>query len=296
MSQPDPAPSLTVEQVNRVAPDEFMALLGGVVEHSPWVAEQVVDLRPFDSVWSLHAAMCDRIHRAPREQQVALVCLHPELAGREASEGTLTASSNEEQARLGLLSLSPEEHRRLAELNASYRDRFGFPLVTAVRLHKDLASVFEAFDRRLGRPAEAELAENLRQIGEVLRGRLARLFGTPMGWLSTHVLDSVGGEPACGMAFDISVLGPGGWQQVARGVTNAQGRTDRPVLVDALMTRNVHQFEFHVGAYFRERGVGLTGLPFLDRVPVRFGIDDADLHYHVPLLCTPWTYSTYRGS
>jgi 2-oxo-4-hydroxy-4-carboxy-5-ureidoimidazoline decarboxylase len=296
MQRSDSALPMTLQRLNQAAQGDFVATLGGVVEHSPWVAEQVAELRPFDSVWSLHAAMFDRIRRATREQQLALMRLHPQLAGREASEGTLTDASNAEQARLGLLSLSRPDHQRLQQLNEAYSDRFGFPFITAVRLHKGIASIFDELERRLGHGADAELAENVRQIGEVLRGRLARLFGTPLGWLSTHVLDSVAGAPAAGMAFAISVRDGSTWERVGQGVTNDQGRTDRPVLVDAMMTRNVYQLEFQVGAYFRDRGVALAALPFLDQVPVRFGIDDPDLHYHVPLLCTPWTYSTYRGS
>lgn len=296
MPPPDDQPPMSLDRINRMDRAEFVAALGGLVEHSPWVAEQVFDRRPFASVWSLHGAMVGCLRQASRQRQIALVCLHPELAGQEVAEGTLTASSNAEQARLGLLTLSRADHQRLATLNADYRARFGFPFVTAVRRHADLTSVFDAFERRLGHDAVAELAENLGEIGEVLRGRLARLFGTPMGWLSTHVLDNVSGGPAAGMAFDIAVQDGHAWQPVGRGIINAQGRTDEPVLVDHAMARKVYQFEFEVGGYYRARGVPQAELPFLDRVPLRFGIDDPDSHYHVPLLCTPWTYSTYRGS
>ena len=286
----------SLSQLNLAPADEFVAQLGPLVEHSPWVAEQVCPRRPFQSVWALHAAMVDCIAQASREQQVALVRLHPELAGREAAEGTLTESSNVEQARLGLLRLSQADQERLRQHNAAYVRRFGFPCVIALRLHANLASVLGAFDQRLQRDAATELAENLRQIAEVLRGRLARRFGTPLGWLSTHVLDSMSGRPAAGMAFEIAVQDGGGWRTLGHGVTNDQGRTNLPVLVDAAMTHSVYQLEFHVGDYYRRQGVELPALPFLDRVPLRFGIDDPDLHYHVPLLCTPWTYSSYRGS
>ncbi len=287
---------ITLEQINAATETEFVAALGGLVEHSPWVAQQVWGLRPFASVRSLHACMVDALHRAQREQQLALVRLHPELAGREAGDGTLTPSSNAEQARLGLLSLSGEAHRRLNALNTAYRAKFGFPFVAALRLHDSLDSVLASLERRLQCGADAELAENLQQIGEVLRGRLARRFATPMGWLSTHVLDGVSGRPASGMNFDIARQDGDSWVVIGRGVTNDQGRTDQPVLVDALLQRGVYQFHFDVGRFYRERGVALDEVPFLDRVPLRFGIDDPDLHYHVPLLCTPWTYSTYRGS
>lgn len=296
MSPTDTAPPLTLQRINHATPAEFVEWLGGVVEHSPWVAEQVMSKRPFDSVRSIHSAMVACIEHASPAQQLALVRLHPQLAGREASEGTMTDASNAEQARLGLLSLSPQDHARLGRLNAAYTDRFGLPFITAVRRHPDLASIFDELERRLHNDADAELAENLSQIGEVVRGRLARLFDTPLGWLSTHVLDNVAGAPAVGMVFDISVREGDGWRRLGQGVTNAHGRTDRPVLVDAAMARGVYQLEFQVGAYYRERGAALPAIPFIDTVPLRFGIDDPDLHYHVPLLCTPWAFSTYRGS
>jgi 2-oxo-4-hydroxy-4-carboxy-5-ureidoimidazoline decarboxylase len=270
--------------------------LGAQVEHSPWVAEAVAHQRPFASVWALHAAMVECIQRSPRERQLALVNLHPELAGREAADGELTAASNAEQARLGLLSLSRADHERLTALNTAYRQKFGFPMVTAVRLHKDLSTIFIDFERRLTRTDAQELAESLCQIGEVLRGRLARLFGTPMGWVSTHVLDTVTGGPAAGMVYEIAVQDGGGWTTLGQGVTNQYGRTDHPVLVDGALGRHVYQLEFRVGDYFRAGATDPDRLPFLDRVPLRFGIDEPDRHYHVPLLCTPWSYSTYRGS
>ncbi len=285
----------TLSSVNAAPAERFVELLGGIVEHSPWVAREVLAQRPFESVWSLHAAMLECLRRAPVERQVALARMHPELAGREAIEGTLTASSSGEQGRLGLTSLSSADYARLAELNRAYRERYGFPFITAVRLHPDLASIFAAFERRLANEAGVELGETLRQIGEVMRGRLARMFAVPLGWLSTHILDSVSGAPAAGVTFDISVQEGDGWRHLHTGQTNAQGRTDRPVLSDDAMVRGVYQIEVHIGAYFRRRGAELSDPPFLDRVPLRVGIADPDAHYHVPLQCTPWTYSTYRG-
>ncbi len=287
---------LNLAAVNGADHPGFMAMLGGTVEHSPWVAELVAGQRPFGSVWQLHRAMCQAMQQASTEQQLALMRQHPELAGREAAAGTMTASSTDEQGRLGLLSLSAEDHQRLAQLNAAYQNRFGFPFIAALRLLPDLAALFSTFEQRLARDADTERQQNLQEIGEVLRGRLSRLFDLPMGWLSTHVLDSVQGGPASGMVFDIAVLSAGSWQPLGQGMTNKQGRTDLPVLVDDQMSRSVFQFEFHVGDYYRRGGVALSEQPFLDRVPLRFGVDDPDLHYHVPLLCTPWAYSTYRGS
>lgn len=152
----------------------FCELLGGVVEHSPWVARQAWGDRPFANLDALYDALARTIRQAPRSQQLALLRVHPELAGREATAGTLTADSNSEQGRLGLLNLHPEDLARLTDLNQRYRERFGFPYVAAMRLHGSLADVFRSFEQRLHNDLETELAVSLLQVCEVMRGRLAR--------------------------------------------------------------------------------------------------------------------------
>lgn len=119
-----------------------------------------------------------------------------------------------------------------------------------------------------------------------------------MGRLSTHVLDVVAGGPARGVAVELRRLAPsGGAETVSQAVTNADGRTDAPLLSGADLRVGAYELLFHVGDYFRTRGTpGLPDPPFLDRVPIRFGIADPGGHYHVPLLVSPWSYSTYRGS
>jgi OHCU decarboxylase len=154
----------------------FVARFGGVFEHSPWVAERAWEKRPFASVDALHQAMAEAVLQAGKEEQVALVRAHPELSGREANEGTLTAESSGEQGRLGFLSLSKEEFERIGSLNRRYREKFGFPCVVALRLHANRASVVAEMERRLGNNAETELANALGQIGHIARGRLAALF------------------------------------------------------------------------------------------------------------------------
>jgi 5-hydroxyisourate hydrolase len=117
-----------------------------------------------------------------------------------------------------------------------------------------------------------------------------------MGRLSTHVLDTVAGEPAAGVRIDLSILEGGRWRLIKTVHTNADGRTDEPLMAGDAMLAGEFKLVFHVADYFRGKGVRLPDPPFLDRVPLRFGIADRDAHYHVPLLCTPWSYSTYRGS
>jgi 5-hydroxyisourate hydrolase len=117
-----------------------------------------------------------------------------------------------------------------------------------------------------------------------------------MGRLSTHVLDTVAGKPAVGMRVDLSVLENGAWKLLKSVRTNADGRTDEPLMAGEAMRTGEFRLLFFVADHFRAQGAVLPEPPFLDRVPLRFGIADRDGHYHVPLLCTPWSYSTYRGS
>ena len=117
------------------------------------------------------------------------------------------------------------------------------------------------------------------------------------GRLTTHVLDTRDGRPAAGMAVELWAIGGDGERTLIKSVrTNADGRTDAPLLADGELAVGIYELVFGVGEYFAARSVAAGSPPFLDRVPVRFGIADAGAHYHVPLLTSPWAYSTYRGS
>jgi 5-hydroxyisourate hydrolase len=123
-----------------------------------------------------------------------------------------------------------------------------------------------------------------------------------MGHLSTHVLDTAAGRPAAGVAVELRRLaGDGTGETLASATTNADGRTDAPLLAGDALTPGTYELVFAVGAYFAGTGLGAglgagAGQPFLDRVPVRFGVSVPGGRYHVPLLITPWSYATYRGS
>lgn len=116
-----------------------------------------------------------------------------------------------------------------------------------------------------------------------------------MGRLTTHVLDTAGGTPAAGMAIDLVLLEDGRERPVASAVTNADGRCDGPLAEGNALAGGTYELRFHVGDYFRSRG-GSPAPAFLDVVPVRFGVASAHEHYHVPLLISPFGYTTYRGS
>ncbi len=118
-----------------------------------------------------------------------------------------------------------------------------------------------------------------------------------MAGLTTHVLDTARGRPASGVAVELYAIGPDGARElIASARTNADGRTDAPLISAAQARVGAFELTFHVGAYFREQGAATAEPPFLDVVPVRFAVADPKAHYHVPLLVTPWSYSTYRGS
>ena len=117
-----------------------------------------------------------------------------------------------------------------------------------------------------------------------------------MGKLTTHVLDTAHGTPAARMRIDFAAIEAGTARPIRTFHTNAEGRTSEPLLASDAMRVGEFELTFHVADYFRNNGVALAQPPFLDRVPIRFAIADTAAHYHVPLLCSPWAYSTYRGS
>ena len=116
------------------------------------------------------------------------------------------------------------------------------------------------------------------------------------GRLSTHVLDTVSGRPAAGVRVVLTERGASAEGLLKEAITNADGRTDEPLLAGAPLRIGTYEIAFHVGAYFAAKGIAAASPPFLDVVPIRFAIAEPEGHYHVPLLASPWSYSTYRGS
>jgi 5-hydroxyisourate hydrolase len=117
-----------------------------------------------------------------------------------------------------------------------------------------------------------------------------------MGRLTTHILDTANGRPAAGVRIELFRLDGDGREPLASVTTNHDGRTDQPLLAGDAFRPGRYELVFHIGAYFAGAGAEQPDPPFLDTVPLRFGIADAAAHYHVPLLASPWSYSTYRGS
>jgi OHCU decarboxylase len=145
--------------------------LGALFEHSPWVARGAWRARPFPSVDVLHAALLASVREAPRERQLTLIAAHPELGGREAERGELTAESTREQASAGLQRLPSEEVEALRRLNRSYRERFGFPLIVCAREHTP-DSLLAFGEARLGHSRGEEIDVALDEIGKIAGLRL----------------------------------------------------------------------------------------------------------------------------
>jgi 2-oxo-4-hydroxy-4-carboxy-5-ureidoimidazoline decarboxylase len=167
---------VALEELSSLGKSDFVARFGGVFEHSPWVAEQAWHKRPFGSLEDLHRAMLGAVKAASQEKQKALVRAHPELAGAEAVGGTLTAASTGEQGRLGFNRLSKKEFEEMKELNRQYREKFGFPCIVALKLHRDRQSVMAEMARRSKNQQEEEVRNALEQIGHIARGRLEKML------------------------------------------------------------------------------------------------------------------------
>jgi len=167
---------MTLDQLNHASLDDFTAALGAIFEHSPWVAHDSWSQRPFAGVDQLHTAMCQALAAAGLDAKLALIRAHPELAGKAAIRGELTDASTREQSGAGLADCSPDEYAELTRLNDSYRKRFGFPFILAVRGHTR-ESIIANMRERVIHSRDVEIAECLKQIERIARLRLGDLVG-----------------------------------------------------------------------------------------------------------------------
>ncbi|MFA9283580.1 MULTISPECIES: 2-oxo-4-hydroxy-4-carboxy-5-ureidoimidazoline decarboxylase [unclassified Comamonas] len=173
--------ALTLEQLNQATPDAALAMLDGLYEHSPWIAQAALAQRPFASLAQLKHAMVRVLAQAPVDAQLALIRAHPELAGKAMVANTLTAESTSEQNRAGLTQCTPEEFAQIQQLNADYNARFGFPFILAVRGPRGLGlpkqEIIATFARRLNHHPDFEREEALRNIHRIAEIRLNDKFG-----------------------------------------------------------------------------------------------------------------------
>jgi beta-ureidopropionase / N-carbamoyl-L-amino-acid hydrolase len=171
---------IPLERLNSFSAQDFVAALGAIFEHSPWVPERVGGSRPFGSSLALHRALCDAVMRAGEEQQLALIRAHPQLAGRAALRDELTPASAGEQKGAGLSACTPPQLARLQALNAQYIERFGFPFVLAVKGHS-ADSIIASLAQRVSHEASEERSVALREICRIAHFRLADLVEEPLG-------------------------------------------------------------------------------------------------------------------
>jgi 2-oxo-4-hydroxy-4-carboxy-5-ureidoimidazoline decarboxylase len=292
---------IALDTLNTADRSTFMAAIGEVMELAPWVADEAYAKRPFASLAALYQAMTEAVRNAGEERQRALINGHPDLAGKAARAGTLTADSAAEQAAAGLDRLTEEEFAAFHRLNDAYRAKFAMPFIVCVRRHGK-ESILREFEKRLNNDAASERQSALAEIFRIAALRLDQRVTAPdrlkvLGHLSTHVLDTRGGHPAAGVVIELcEVSANGATRLIKRAVTNADGRTDQPLFSGMPVPIATYELRFAVGDYFARQGVPLADPPFLGIVPIRFAVAEPEGRYHVPLSVTPWAYGTYRGS
>ena len=292
---------ITLADLNAMDRATFVATLANIYEYSPWIAEAAADARPFATITALYAAMAKAVETADADKRLVLIKAHPDLADKTQRAAGLTEESTAEQSSLGLDQLSDAEYEAFERVNTAYRGKFGFPYIACVRRHtKD--SILRDFEKRLPNDVATEVATSIAEISRIAALRLDQMVSgdgplAVKGWLSTHVLDTHGGRPAEGIAIELKELSAlGAARIITRTQTNSDGRTDVPLIGGRPVPIGTYELTFSVGKYFASRGVPLSEPPFLDVIPLRFSVSDPEAHLHVPLLVTPWSYGTYRGS
>jgi 2-oxo-4-hydroxy-4-carboxy-5-ureidoimidazoline decarboxylase len=292
---------ISLPDLNACSRGDFVAALANIFEYSPWIVEQGASRRPFTGVKQLFEAMKGALDRAPSELRLALIKAHPDLANKTQRAAGLTAESTAEQDSVGLDRLSDAEYQAFERVNNAYRAKFGFPYIVCVRRHtRD--SILRDFERRLPNDANSEMAKSIEEICRIAALRIDQLVTSDdrlavHGRLSTHVLDTHSGRPAAGIAVELVELSElGASRVVMRTTTNADGRTDQPLIGGRPVPIGRYELMFSVGKYFAARQVPTSDPPFLDSIPLRFAVSEPEGHLHVPLLVTPWSYATYRGS
>lgn len=294
----------TISELFSKSKEDIITFLGKIYEHSSWVAEQFYEEhvekqgKEFSNVQELYLAMSSVVEKSSNEQKLTLLKAHPDLCAKIESLKKLTKESQVEQGKAGLSTLTDEERAKFTELNSNYRKKFGFPFILAAR-NATKYTVLSAIEGRVNRSPEDEFAGALYQVGKIAWMRLlaAIRITNQKGFLTCHVLDTAAGSPAVGMRIQLKRISEDGNELFKEFVTNDDGRLPGgPALKGDEFQVGTYEWTFFVGDYFARSNTKTSGVPFLNEVPLRFGIDDPEEHYHVPLLVSPWSFSTYRGS
>jgi 2-oxo-4-hydroxy-4-carboxy-5-ureidoimidazoline decarboxylase len=169
------AEKISLNELNQLARDAFVRVVGPVFEHSPWVAESTFAKKPFSNFQTLHRALCETAKNSGEEKQLALIRAHPDLVGKLALAGQLTKESTHEQSSAGLDKLSPAEIALFQKNNADYKNKFGFPFIVCARLNKKEA-ILRGFEARLKNSREQEIQAALEEIFKIAELRLGDLI------------------------------------------------------------------------------------------------------------------------
>src|SRR6516164_1428205 len=262
---------ISIADLNACTKADFVAALGNIFEHSRWIAEQAASMRPFAGVQRLFDAMKVAVDHAAPELRLALIKGHPDLANKTQRAAGLTAESTAEQDSVGLDRLSDAEYEAFEHVNDAYRAKFGFPYIVCVRRHtRD--SILRDFERRLPNDVATETQKSIEEICRIAALRLDQLVTANdrlqvHGRLSTHVLDNHSGRPAEGIEVElIELANLGASRVIARAITNADGRTDQPLVHGRPVPIGRYELTFNVGKYFSERQVPMWDPPFLDLI------------------------------
>lgn len=293
----------TIAQLLSLPRNEIIGVIGPAYEKSPWVAESFCEEHlgtvSIETVRQLSSALAAIVDSSSREKKLELLQSHPDLCEKVEQLAGLTDESREEQSSAGLNTLTTEERERFLHLNKKYREKCGFPFILAVR-NASKYTVLSAVEGRVHSDVETEFATAISQVHKISWMRLLATIDVakPKGFLTCHVLDTANGCPAANMRIRLECLSPPESAGLTgEFITNVDGRlSDGPALKGSDFVVGTYEWTFFVGDYFSGKGSNTAGTPFLDDVPIRFGIDDPDEHYHVPLLVSPWSFSTYRGS
>lgn len=284
--------------------------LSGIYEHSSWVAETLFDeitdgenyteaKDELKIVRDLFKAMSKIVDASSLENKLELLRAHPDLCAKIETMKTLTKESQIEQSSAGLDTLTDDERTQFYNFNTEYRDKFGFPFILAAR-NATKYTVLSAIEGRLQLGYDSEMAGAIYQVHKIAWMRLLAAFKItePKGFLTCHVLDTAHGCPAANMRIQLRRLTPlDKAGLISEFFTNEDGRLPGgPALKNEEFIVGTYEWLFFVDDYFAMKNTKTSGVPFLNEVPLRFGIDDPDEHYHVPLLVSPWSLSTYRGS
>jgi 2-oxo-4-hydroxy-4-carboxy-5-ureidoimidazoline decarboxylase len=282
---------LTLDDVNRMTLDAFVAAFGDVIEFTPAAAKSAYARRPFATVTALHEALIDGLRLLPPAEQHAFF---KRLSDIGENAVPFTAASTAEQSKSGISSLDAAALARLHELNKVYRAKFDMSYTICVR-RNTMPMIFTELQRRLNNAKDVELAAAVQEEFLITRLRIGEQVSGPgapkiYGDVTAHVLNAMVGKPANGVSVALYEVSDDRSRKVGEAVTNADGRAD--VLKDQPVPIGRYELRFAIGDYFRKNTMPPVE-PFFDVVPMRLFLDKPEESHHVPMIATPFNYSTH---